>query len=706
MASPGNLKGQRRGTCGHAMAAFDLHEKCARCRDKKMGEDPCVKGLECVICEGFSNSQQQTLSTPAYKIRKDRKSGALVSPKDVTVISSVEMEGHASPPSAQVSAHAPAPSTSSDSSVSFVTSAQLEAMSDKWTEHFARFEALLSRGNVFSMPKSSATVSAHPVLSDKPFIDPSARPTGPVVNPAEQDLKVTKTDAKKKKASKPKTVKAKSTSSAQPVPASTIPGPGDAVQEPVFQPVSSFDTSLADQTVQATGQSASRISSGPQAVHESFVTGPDVEYDVAPSSLAGAGSNPLPEQVYRDPPVQDISDDGLSDEDNSLVEEGEVSSDNLEKQEQTEDMTFRETVRSVRSFMGWDYIPVFESDLAEPDKSNNPWRGKHPRKPARISVAMPPDDWLCQKLEKLNTTVAEGYPSRAHDSAGLKKDQFIKIPKSQGRWYQMHTLKQDGPHRPGKSLFSWNNGEAKVNSQFPKIVKASYPPSGPPSRPISQEYLRRWERCAREGSYVVNSAAGFNCCASELQERIASNVSFLCGKLNKGKAPKDVSESLRDIKDLLAFHQNVSMAMGTALQHLADSLFVHLANLILLRRDSYLEFVKPGIKPDTWNLLRNAPMFGYGLFPDSVLGAAEQDVIKHESTGVAPGPGPGASQRSNWRGNFRYKPYDRKDSQRRTESSEQELQPWRQFSRNRGRGRARGRANSRFSKSRGFKPYK
>ena len=166
MASPGNLKGQRRGTCGHAMAAFDVHEKCARCRDKKMGEDPCVKGLECVICEGFSDFQRETLSTPAYKIRKDRKSGALVSPKDVTLISSVEMEGHASPPSAQVSAHAPAPSTSSDSSVSFVTSAQLEAMSDRWTEQFARFEALLSRGNVFSMPKSSATVSAHPVLFD------------------------------------------------------------------------------------------------------------------------------------------------------------------------------------------------------------------------------------------------------------------------------------------------------------------------------------------------------------------------------------------------------------------------------------------------------------------------------------------------------------------------------------------------------------
>ena len=97
-----------------------------------------------------------------------------------------------------------------------------------------------------------------------------------------------------------------------------------------------------------------------------------------------------------------------------------MSSDNIEKQEQTEDLTFRQTVQSIRSFMGWDHIPVFESDLAEPDKSNNPWRGKHPRKPARISVSVPPDDWLCQKLEKLNTIVAEGYPSRAQDSAGLK----------------------------------------------------------------------------------------------------------------------------------------------------------------------------------------------------------------------------------------------------------------------------------------------
>ena len=301
----------------------------------------------------------------------------------------------------------------------------------------------------------------------------------------------------------------------------------------------------------------------------------------------------------------------------------------MDKPELTEDMNYRETVRSIISFMGWDHIPTFENDLSEPDKSNNPWKGKTPRCPARVSVAMPPGDWLCQKLEKLNTVVAEGYPSRAQDSAGLKKDQCIKVPKSQTRWYQMHTLRTEGPHRTGKSLFSWPNTEAKVNSQFPRIVKApAYPSTGPPSCPVSQEYLRRWEKCAKENSYIVNHAAGFNRCTSELQDHMKGHISMLCASINKGKAPKEVSTAHTKLKDLLALYQNVSVAMGTALQNLADSMFVHMANLVLLRRDSYLDYVKNGIKQDTYNQLRNAPLFGYGLFPDAVIRTAEQDIAR------------------------------------------------------------------------------
>ena len=191
---------------------------------------------------------------------------------------------------------------------------------------------------------------------------------------------------------------------------------------------------------------------------------------------------------------------------------------------------------------------------------------------------------------------------------------------------------------------------------------------------------------------------------------MSQNIALLCSRLNKGKAPKDVSNALNDLCDLMAFHQWVSVAMGTSLQHLADSLFVHMSNMILLRRDSYLDFVKPGVKQDTMNLLWNPPMFGYGLFPDAAIMSAEQDIQKHETSSVAQGPGPGASQHTSWRGSHRYRPYDHKDSKPATSSeqaSRQQHQPWRQFSRSRSRGRGQGRgSNPRFSKSQSYKPYK
>ena len=174
---------------------------------------------------------------------------------------------------------------------------------------------------------------------------------------------------------------------------------------------------------------------------------------------------------------------------------------------------------------------------------------------------------------RLNLTVAEGYLSRSQDSAGVKRYQFVKVPKTQSKCYKMHLMKPEGPHRPGRSVFSWRNTEAKVNSQFPRITRAAaYPATGPPSRAISQESLRRWERTAREDSYIINHAAGFNRCSTELQDKMSQNIALLCSCLNKGKAPKEVTNALNDLLDLMAFHQWVSVAMGTSLQHIADSL--------------------------------------------------------------------------------------------------------------------------------------
>ena len=90
-------------------------------------------------------------------------------------------------------------------------------------------------------------------------------------------------------------------------------------------------------------------------------------------------------------------------------------------------------------------------------------------------------------------------------------------------------------------------------------------------------------------------------------------------------------------------------------------------NLILL------DFVKRGVKQDAMNLLCNAPMFRYGLFPDTTIMAAEQDIQKHEASSVTQGPGPGAPQHTSWRGSHRYKPHERRDKKAST-SSEQTSQ--------------------------------
>ena len=60
MSSPG----QKRGTCGHVMAMFDGHLKCPCCRDKGVGDDPCVLKKNCPICKAFTAEEVQQLAIP------------------------------------------------------------------------------------------------------------------------------------------------------------------------------------------------------------------------------------------------------------------------------------------------------------------------------------------------------------------------------------------------------------------------------------------------------------------------------------------------------------------------------------------------------------------------------------------------------------------------------------------------------------------
>ena len=101
----------KRGVCGHAMASFDPHELCARCKEKVIGSDPCVCGKEpCKYCVVLTPEQILKLSIPKYKIRKEKKAEAckdmdIVDPQDVSVIkalSPLETRPSSAPVSASV----------------------------------------------------------------------------------------------------------------------------------------------------------------------------------------------------------------------------------------------------------------------------------------------------------------------------------------------------------------------------------------------------------------------------------------------------------------------------------------------------------------------------------------------------------------------------------------------------------------------------
>ena len=317
------------------------------------------------------------------------------------------------------------------------------------------------------------------------------------------------------------------------------------------------------------------------------------------------------------------SDSDLSDRPpvDLFVEEGELSDPDQDPstdpdQILSEEQTYRETLRGIRSYMGWNQIPDVESTTATGD--DNPFAGPRSQPAGKVSVRLPTDDWLCNKMAKLNITLVEGYPSRSSEAGGLLRDQFVRPPKSQTKWYGLFS-DQKSSTASRDSVTSWNTDASKLNSLYSRIARAAgIAATPPPSRQITHDNLRRWEKSAREASTYCNQAAGFNRCLLKVQENTHSQLKILKSELSKGKDSSKVSSAVEELQFLTDFNSNISQAMAKTMEHLSDFVFVAVANSTLARRDAYLSHLKAGIKPDTLASLRTAPLQMNTLFPDEI----------------------------------------------------------------------------------------
>ena len=319
-------------------------------------------------------------------------------------------------------------------------------------------------------------------------------------------------------------------------------------------------------------------------------------------------------------------------------------------------------MQGIRSFMGWSHIPEVDNSTAISD--DNPFAGPKTVVPGKVSVKMPTEEWLCKKLSKLNLTLTEGYPSRGSEAGGLAKDIFLRPPRSQSKWYGLHTDPQPDPAK----VSSWSTDASKLNSSYSRIAKYTGLSSTPVefySRRIAQEILRRWERSAREASVVCNQAASFNRCLFKVQRSMKEQIKVVKSE-NKGKGSTKATAASDELNYLLDFNSSITKAAAKSMGHLSEFVFITMVNLTLVRRDAYLSHLRTGIKQDTLTALRTAPLHISTLFPETTLKRAEEDMAQFESKGQS-----GSSQ-----GKGRYHPYERPEKKYTYKDSKPQKPAW------------------------------
>ena len=156
---------------------------------------------------------------------------------------------------------------------------------------------------------------------------------------------------------------------------------------------------------------------------------------------------------------------------------------------------------------------------------------------------------------------------------------------------------------------------------FSRVARRGLP-SAPASRTFSQDTLRRWEKAFREQSVMCNQAAGLSRCLTKVQDSMITQLKSLPVDKAKGKTAEKTQQAVEKLEYLVTFNMSISQAMQRTMQ----GVFISMANLTLARRDSYLEFIRGGVKPDTLTASRTAPVHLHSLFPDSLLVKTEDEI--------------------------------------------------------------------------------
>ena len=355
--------------------------------------------------------------------------------------------------------------------LSSATEEKFSALEDKWADHFNRLEALLLARSI--EPTFSSDVRVAP---DHPPPGNVKRDSEPFFHPIDKPLDTSQRAGPDCRAAlQPSAGKLPSEHASQG--SSTVKRTGPDIIAPQQKSAGKLKTKVNISTQGRTGPdtaSQKHKSTGkPSSDSHRPSTLPAEASDHPPSDrpLSSTGSfSPTPQKGRKDS-ISSLDSDTQSQLSDTppvelFVEEGDLSDDQEFDQElpTSEEQTYRETIRGIRSFMGWSHIPDMDSSNPSND---NPFAGPKAPAPSKISVQMPTEDWLCRKLAKLNLNMTEGYPSRTTEAGSLPMDHFLRPPKPQTKWYGLYSDQQLDP----ATVTSWHTGPAKLNNSFGRIAR-------------------------------------------------------------------------------------------------------------------------------------------------------------------------------------------------------------------------------------------
>ena len=95
------------------------------------------------------------------------------------------------------------------------------------------------------------------------------------------------------------------------------------------------------------------------------------------------------------------------------------------------------------------------------------------------------------------------------------------------------------------TVCSWSPEPVKLNSAFSRVARCTLP-AAPPSRPHSQDILRRWERAAREQTVMCSQAAGLSRCLTRVQNAMSTQLKSLHMVKGKGKSSERMQQAVEE----------------------------------------------------------------------------------------------------------------------------------------------------------------